>query len=487
MSVNSTLLPTTHTFAQQDSKQASKLILRSALQKANAAVQCDSTNNVSGAVCAYKEAVELLDKALSLVDRENDKRRLQEIHDSYSERIQLLTEQDDDWIVNPVSFQKASLRKITSTEFKNNDRVSLIVQASRSTPLQPNFDGYDLEQVKTKHVPSLTLPSLKKEEPVTHTYRARTSSLPRVPRSSSMSTVETVEEEEPTEIKKTNKKTVERLSLDSLVEKKSLAYEHNTSPSFSHFLKDQTQSTEIMKEDQKLSLILALEKSMQKGAYITESLYIPKSFWQQSNVKLSHVDIKISVCDTMRGDIARLENWIYLDDLRSSLKLLEHVETSVEGLKNNLSKKLKKDGSDKSLDSSSQLSSGSSSVNSNQTNTSKTESGRKASQSFMAWGTRLSKSVERMNAFGLSKGDDNYKHYIEALEKLFHKVHILENWQNFYREGKRNSSDSQYDAIITKLDVICSVINTVVGGFVIRDMTVLLAKWLKRGSSWVNE
>lgn len=64
---------------------------------------------------------------------------------------------------------------------------------------------------------------------------------------------------------------------------------------------------------------------------------------------------------------------------------------------------------------------------------------------------------------------------------------VIENWQSFYREGKRNSSDSQYDAIITKLEVICSVINTVVGGFVIRDMTILLAKWLKRGSSWVNE
>lgn len=62
-----------------DAKQISKLILRSALQKANAAVQCDSTNDVLGAINAYKEAILLLERVLSTVDKENDRRRLQEI------------------------------------------------------------------------------------------------------------------------------------------------------------------------------------------------------------------------------------------------------------------------------------------------------------------------------------------------------------------------------------------------------------------------
>lgn len=62
-----------------DSKQISKLILRSALQKANAAVQCDSTNDVLGAINAYKEAILLLERVLSTVEKENDRCRLQEI------------------------------------------------------------------------------------------------------------------------------------------------------------------------------------------------------------------------------------------------------------------------------------------------------------------------------------------------------------------------------------------------------------------------
>jgi hypothetical protein len=65
--------------ATNDAKHVSKLILRSALQKANVAVQCDSTNDVLGAINAYKEAISLLDRVLSTVEKENDRRRLQEI------------------------------------------------------------------------------------------------------------------------------------------------------------------------------------------------------------------------------------------------------------------------------------------------------------------------------------------------------------------------------------------------------------------------
>jgi hypothetical protein len=54
---------------------------------------------------------------------------------------------------------------------------------------------------------------------------------------------------------------------------------------------------------------------------------------------------------------------------------------------------------------------------------------------------------------------------------------------------KRKSTvrQPQHDVLIMKLVKICTVINHVVGGFVIRDITILLAKWLKRGGSWVNE
>ncbi|KAG0750182.1 hypothetical protein G6F57_003873 [Rhizopus arrhizus] len=498
MSVESTILPASHTFGQQESRQASKFILRSALQKANTAVRCDSTNDVLGALHAYKEAVELLNRVLNLIDKESDKRRLQEIHDSYSERIRLLTaianeevkeeEEEEEWLIKS-RLQKATIRKITSIEFKSNE-TSLIIQASKSTPSTAQkqqeqqqeeicFEQKEecrLDQkIEKKKVPSLTLPSLKKkeedEQPSKRSTRTRTSSLPKVPRSSSMSTVETLVEDQPkyptkllaSSIGSIRKKAVNRLSMEGIV---------------GH----QTKDTDDLKEHQHLELILALQKSMQQGAYITKKLYIPKSLWQQSNVKLSYIDIKISACTTIINDISRLESWTYLNDLTSSLRLLDHVELSVEGLKSNLSKKLKSERSKKK-----------DAGNSNQTTNSiqtihhsaKTE--RKASQSFISWGTKLSKSVERMNAFSLSKGDYNYKQYIEVLESLFNQVHVLENWLNYYYEEKKRSDSPQYDMIIVKTIKVCDAINTVVGGFIIRDITVLLAQWLKRGSSWVNE
>ncbi|CEG69657.1 hypothetical protein RMATCC62417_05696 [Rhizopus microsporus] len=457
MSVESSLLPASHPFTQQETKHFSKRILRSALQKANVAVQCDSTNDVLGAVHAYTEAIELLEKVLNLIEKDNDKKRLQEIHDSYSERIRLLTAivieegkekeiqpiekgddedsedsedsevSDDDWETKP-TLQKATVRKIISTEFNRNmttSSSSFSMHSSKSTPTtqqqqqQSHADNedYDLDSdIEAKQMPAMTLPSLKKKEeelspssPATPTaiayirpYRTRTSSLPKVPRSSSMSTVESLDEEQqPTKVRTSaigsmRKKTVNRLSVEGLVGRKSAGYTHSTgSPSFGHFLKDQTQDTEEVKEHQQLKLLLALEKSMQQGAYVTKKLYIPKSLWQQHNVKLSFVDIKISACETLANDLHRLENWAYLDDLLSSLRLLEHVETSVESLKTNLSKKFKRESTN----------GGNQTSSAGHTNgTTKIETTKKSSQSFMSWGTKLTKSVERMNAFSLTKG-----------------------------------------------------------------------------------
>lgn len=252
-------------------------------------------------------------------------------------------------------------------------------------------------------------------------------------------------------------------------------------------LQDTKQST----SSSHLKLLLALEKSMLEGAHITQRLYIPKSLWQQPNIRLSSMDIKVSACESLLTDIARLENWSYLDDLISSTRLLDHFETSVDHLQMTLSKKLKRDSiiESNSSSGSSQLSHSGSIHHSSSRDSismSRMDSGKKT-QSFMSWGTKLTKSVERMNAFSLTKTEDQYKNYIEVLQKLFAKIHVLEHWLSHYHTEKQKSRQVQHDVLITKLIKICTVINTAIGGFVVRDITVLLAKWLKRGGSWVNE
>lgn len=171
-----------------------------------------------------------------------------------------------------------------------------------------------------------------------------------------------------------------------------------------------------------MRLVLSLEKSMEDGAYITPRLYIPKNMWHQPGIRLPHVEIKIAACESLMADLSKLERWNKLDDLTGSLKVLEGLEDAVESLKNTLAKKLKREsmnGSNNNASSNGQQSPvstiSSSSVMTMSTNTipdnisvssisSNTSSSYKKSQAFMSWGTKLSKSVERMNAFSLTKG-----------------------------------------------------------------------------------
>lgn len=130
---------------------------------------------------------------------------------------------------------------------------------------------------------------------------------------------------------------------------------------------------------------------------------------QQPNIKLSSMDIKVSACESLMNDIARLEKWTYLDDLSSSTKLLDNFENSVDHLKTSLSKKLKRESHAENNSSASSVVSTQKSTNMIHSNSrdsmstiSRMDSGKKT-QSFMSWGTKLTKSVERMNAFSLTK------------------------------------------------------------------------------------
>lgn len=84
---------------------SSKNILTIALQKAQSAVLLDGSNNVAEAILAYKQAVRLLQEVMERVSpksssvskssrkvhREEERRRLKVIHDTYAERIRLLS------------------------------------------------------------------------------------------------------------------------------------------------------------------------------------------------------------------------------------------------------------------------------------------------------------------------------------------------------------------------------------------------------------
>ncbi|OBZ88049.1 hypothetical protein A0J61_03900 [Choanephora cucurbitarum] len=602
--------------SSEDQKQMSKLILKTALQKANVAVQCDSKNDIIGAIDAYQEAIDLLEQVLVTVDKPNDRLRLQEIYDSYSERVQLLTSITQKiTAINHTDYEEPDSPIITNSNnlWQDNNQLSSAITRTRlvsekeltnipvslpntpqsqtfgkyvngqTTPVSSNFhdastklrscsissaDSEFSDENSTCEQPSMALPSLRKKEDKTSkskpTCRARTTSLPKhslgMQRSSSISTVESAGsyaspsidysiEEEEEEYKMTidkqsaeqgskhpisintsqpaiasrpfvvdlgslRRRATNRVSADTSVERSNSIKTVDSPASastFSFFMKDsyhqgdeissyhsnQRGSVDSCEPDgDYLSLLLILEKSMIEGAHMTHRLYIPKNLWLQPSIKLPSMDIKVSACETISNEITRLEKWSHLDDLKSSIKILEQLENSVDQLQITLAKKLKSESLNSEVPSS-PLYSGSSAASSqasvyslqsqsSTTTVNRTESTKKG-QSFMSWGNKLTKSVERMNAFSLTKPEYQFKHYTEALQKLFTKIHVLERWLMHYTLEKRKSRQPQHDILISKLIRICTNTNNLVGGFVVRDITILLEKWLKRGGSWVSE
>jgi hypothetical protein len=120
---------------------SSKNILTIALQKAQSAVLLDSANNVPDAILAYRQAVRLLLEVMERVSpkntlgsrrkssREEERRRLKVIHDTYADRIRLLSminapdDEVGDSSIGEDSFSRQSPTPVRTK--KSNDSVLL--------------------------------------------------------------------------------------------------------------------------------------------------------------------------------------------------------------------------------------------------------------------------------------------------------------------------------------------------------------------------
>ncbi|KAI9495858.1 hypothetical protein BDB00DRAFT_812206 [Zychaea mexicana] len=671
--------PPTPTPQQPPSKQMSKVILRTALQKANSAVMCDSSNDVVGAIDAYSEAISLLNRVLTTVEKGSDRRRLQEIHDSYSERIRLLStispksdiddlyetfdeeeqkatqvlneyygeeeeEEEDEndaksWLSKPAKRKfstrqtgapqyasvirhmasssslesqkhlqqqqqqckrssmttsatnktdppspvsskstptRSTNRRSTSSSVHTTEETSAVRASSLSTtssvdsfsdpqqeataspPLHhdhhnhnhhhhqqaPPTSNTSSTSAQASREPTMTLPPLKATK--IEAAGERTSSLRQQPSNASMrstynpirqssitsntttttTTTNTTATTASSGFASVRKKSSNRLSRVSIDGAATMRRGHSSgaSPLLGLFVRSQNandnessmdyfghhnnhnrigmaystdsvmmpmEATGAMTTNNSnqppLHLVLSIEKSMDQGAYITPRLYIPKNMWNQPNIRLPNVEVKAAACETLINDLAKLEQWHKLDDLTGSLKVLEILEDAVESLQASLAKKLKRDSM--SADNPTASSPSTTMTPHYDAGSIGSSSSSKKSQAFMSWGTKLSKSVERMNAFSLTKTEDQYRNYVEVLQRMLVKIHILTDWWDHYIAMKKDTGRMSpvCDVVLQRLTRICDVVDIVVGGFVVRDMAVLLGKWLKRGGSWVNE
>jgi hypothetical protein len=72
---------------------------------------------------------------------------------------------------------------------------------------------------------------------------------------------------------------------------------------------------------------------------------------------------------------------------------------------------------------------------------------------------------------------------------LLTRIIHLDTWINHYDATKQQAGapDAQCEKMLQKLRKVCDSLDTVIGGFVVRDLAILLGKWMKRGSTWVGD
>ncbi|ORY07493.1 hypothetical protein K493DRAFT_403718 [Basidiobolus meristosporus CBS 931.73] len=214
-------------------------------------------------------------------------------------------------------------------------------------------------------------------------------------------------------------------------------------------------------------LMRCFERSMVNGGFISAKMYIPRSLWYQSGARLSAIEAKISACElitaTLYNMVIALGQQIPTlttvppvtsmkeTEISMMLKELESFETVLFSVQNNLAKKL-----------------------------SFIESIKKSQSSFLSLGNRITKSLERMTT-SRDKIDD-VSLYIDVLIKLFQTCQVVDRWIRQFHQMPPGELQS---LVLSRLIRVSEFMNNVVCAFVMRDLTVLMAKYLKRCKEWL--
>ncbi|KAL1919876.1 uncharacterized protein VTP21DRAFT_1808 [Calcarisporiella thermophila] len=197
-------------------------------------------------------------------------------------------------------------------------------------------------------------------------------------------------------------------------------------------------------------LMRNLERSMRIGSYVSGRLYIPRGIWLQSNIRLPNLETKIQLCETIGEALSRLAQWENLSDMAGMLHELESVHTALETAQSILTRKL-----GVRLDSLA--------AKADESNNAIVEVGsaRGRKSSIIAWGSRLSLSMDRM----LSR---SIQDYVEGVMKVFALAQRLETWP-------------RCDALVSsRLEQWVQVVGCGLCSIVVEDLSLLVAKWIKR-------
>ncbi|KAK3842016.1 MAG: hypothetical protein J3R72DRAFT_147303 [Linnemannia gamsii] len=279
-------------------------------------------------------------------------------------------------------------------------------------------------------------------------------------------------------------------------------------------------------------LMRRIEQSMLGGGFVTKRMYVPRSIWYQSLVRLPAADSKISACQTLVAILTKMAKMNMLvaagggpeGDIErmTVLKELDSLESAAHQAQSKLSKKLSfihrpgKSGVPLTVATNQSYTEemqgpvtgsgasiyggqsvyGSASLYGNgsydflaseEPMPGQEKSAKKGSSSDASAGglksqwKSFSKSVQK--TMGNDKVEDTSA-YTEAIVRLFQSSYILEAMIRHYSALSPFHTHIQ---ILNRLRRMCDVFNQVFCAFVIRDMGELMGKYVKRVGAWVAD
>jgi len=221
-------------------------------------------------------------------------------------------------------------------------------------------------------------------------------------------------------------------------------------------------------------LMRRIQATTINGGYLSSRLYVPRSMWFQTGVKLSAVETKIRMIDLLVGGLENLERMSELvttSATSTALQLagnrfareLELFDGMLDDIQNTLSKKLGFVESSKGK--------------------------RNGQSSLGAWSSKLSRSFDRMTN---AKSVDSPVLYVENLQRVFTHAQILDHHLSMISGDVVPSPYPNLDSdlrlqIEQRLRRSSDFFASVICRFVMRDISLLIDKHVKRAGLWCIE
>eukprot|EP00160_Parvularia_atlantis_P013786 Unigene3057_Nuclearia_a/m.9402 Unigene3057_Nuclearia_a/g.9402 ORF Unigene3057_Nuclearia_a/g.9402 Unigene3057_Nuclearia_a/m.9402 type:complete len:325 (-) Unigene3057_Nuclearia_a:60-1034(-) len=198
-------------------------------------------------------------------------------------------------------------------------------------------------------------------------------------------------------------------------------------------------------------LMKLLALTMTRGGYMTPKLYVPRNVWFQQGAKFTAIESKFTNCETILIWLQKLQDETLTDTNKVSKDLDEFI-AQLENVQNALARKLKFISELKQE---------------------KNVAVQNMSARLAQMGSKISKSVERLQANVMRLKIDDDTAYIELLIQVFELSQFFNNWINHFEAA-------QEAIIVNKLKRVSDFFYNVLCAFVLRDFSMLLERYMKK-------